>query len=35
MTRKRITYILSNIDKALAFEWVAEFLDGDECSETP
>ncbi len=27
MTRKRITYIVSNIDKALTFEWVAELLD--------
>ena len=27
MTRRRITYIVSNIDKALTFELVAEFLD--------
>ncbi len=27
MNPKSITYIVSNIDKALTFEWVAEFLD--------
>jgi len=27
MKPRRITYIVSNIDKALAFEWVVEFLD--------
>lgn len=27
MTRTKITYIISNIEKALAFEWVASYLD--------
>ena len=27
MSRRRVTYIVSNIDKALTFEWVAELLD--------
>ncbi|MFN8309983.1 MAG: glycosyltransferase family 4 protein [Chitinophagales bacterium] len=27
MSRKRVTYILSNINKALAFEWIAESID--------
>ena len=35
MTRKkRITYIVSNIDKALTFEWAAELLDTDRFSVT-
>ena len=32
MNRKRITYIVSNVDKALAFEWVVEFLDASRFS---
>lgn len=32
MTRKSITYIVSNIDKALAFEWAVEFLDTERFS---
>jgi len=30
MTRIKVCYIISDINKALAFEWVAEYLDKDE-----
>lgn len=30
MTRKRITYIVSRVDKALEFEWAAEFLNREK-----
>lgn len=30
LPKRRIVYVVSNIDRALAFEWVAEFLDRQE-----
>ncbi|MDJ1483527.1 glycosyltransferase family 4 protein [Cytophagaceae bacterium YF14B1] len=30
LTKKRITYIVSNINKALAFEWVVQYLSKDK-----
>ncbi|CAN5506736.1 glycosyltransferase family 4 protein [soil metagenome] len=32
MLKKRVTYIVSNVDKALAFEWIADYLNEQKFS---